>query len=430
MTPAADPAPPVSVIVVSRGRPGHLRDCLTALSYQDHPAFEVVLVADPAGLRQRADLPVKRVAFDIANISQARNAGLAQAAGEIVAFIDDDSLAEPTWLSRLTAPLTTPGVMAATGWTRDRDGFRWQARSQRIGAEGLPREISHDGTETRLLGTEDGWAVSTLGTNCAFRADALRAIGGFDPAFAYHLDESDVNMRMSAAMPGALTAVVPLAQIIHARAGSAQRDNAAVPLTLTMQGRSSALYARRHGDEIPEEAICARLRRHLIRQMLDGRLDPLRLSPLMASLQAGLREGQQQPLPLPPPPRKDSPPAFRPMPPAPLPGPVLAGWHWHARDLRARALRQIADGRIPTLILFSPSFLPHRLRLNSGGWFEQTGGLYGASEPKDPPAKMWQLCYRICRETDLTEIRRNPKGCANVPRKACPTMGIADKRDF
>ncbi|MDZ7905902.1 MAG: hypothetical protein U5N55_09140 [Cypionkella sp.] len=37
-------------------------------------------------------------------------------------------------------------------------------------------------------------AVKTQGTNCAFRMDALRKIGGFDPAFAFYLDEADVNL--------------------------------------------------------------------------------------------------------------------------------------------------------------------------------------------------------------------------------------------
>ena len=94
----------VSVVVVSRHRPAALSLCLTALTLQDHPGFEIVLVADPGSVGVRPDLPIKRVRFDAANISAARNAGVMAAAGEVVAFIDDDAVAEPTWLSRLTAP--------------------------------------------------------------------------------------------------------------------------------------------------------------------------------------------------------------------------------------------------------------------------------------------------------------------------------------
>ncbi len=247
--PAALAPLPTSVIVVSHGRPTHLRLCLTALAQQDHPDFEIILVADPEGLQQCPDLPLKRVGFDVPNISRARNLGLAQAAGSVIAFIDDDSVAEPTWLARLTAPFADPNVIAATGWTRDRDGFRWQSRTQRITRQGLPRNLL-TAPQPSLLAPEDGEPVGTLGTNCAFRATALRQIGGFDPIFAYHLDESDVNMRLATAFPQGLTAVIPAAQVIHSRAGSPRRDAAATPLDLHVQGRSAALFARRHGGAL------------------------------------------------------------------------------------------------------------------------------------------------------------------------------------
>src|SRR5437773_274805 len=38
-------------------------------------------------------------------LSSARNAGVVEARGDIVAFIDDDAIAQPTWLHSLTAAL-------------------------------------------------------------------------------------------------------------------------------------------------------------------------------------------------------------------------------------------------------------------------------------------------------------------------------------
>ncbi|MCB2152739.1 MAG: glycosyltransferase, partial [Rhodobacteraceae bacterium] len=59
----------------------------------------------------------------------ARNLGLAAAAGEIVAFIDDDAVPEPRWLARLTAPFADPGIAAAGGFVVGRNGisFQWRA---------------------------------------------------------------------------------------------------------------------------------------------------------------------------------------------------------------------------------------------------------------------------------------------------------------
>ena len=96
----------VSVIIVSRHRPAALLRCIVGLSQQDHTDFELIVVADSKAAARVRDLnaPIKVIAFDTPNISAARNAGLAQAAGAIVAFIDDDAVPEPTWLTRLTSP--------------------------------------------------------------------------------------------------------------------------------------------------------------------------------------------------------------------------------------------------------------------------------------------------------------------------------------
>lgn len=407
---AASPAAlaaPTTVIVVSRGRPDLLRLCLTALSYQYHPNFEIVLVADPAGLTERPDLAIKRVGFDLPNISEARNLGIAQAAGSVIAFIDDDAIAEPNWLLRLAQPFADPDVMAATGWTRDGDGFRWQSRTQRITPQGLTRDLLPANPDQTLLLAPDGPdAVSTLGTNCAFRATALRQIGGFDPVFPYHLDESDVNMRMGAAFPRGLTAVVPDAQVIHARAASTQRNAARVPTDLTVQGRSAALFARRHGGA-SADAIQPRIRRQMIRAMLEGRIDPFKVGPVLDTLGSGLRAGQSQSLGDPPVPRTDAPVAFCRMSGPTHDSAVIGGWQWHAHVYRHDAAYLLSLGLIPTVILFTPSFLPHRVRLTEGGWFEQTGGIWGPSEPGDSPVTLSSMRNRLSREAKLAKRRRN-----------------------
>ena len=90
----------VSVVVVSNGRPDALRRCLLGLSQIDHPTCELIVVADavsrPAIAKSRLADRIKTVACDVAKISVARNAGLGRAAGDIVAFIDDDAVPEPT----------------------------------------------------------------------------------------------------------------------------------------------------------------------------------------------------------------------------------------------------------------------------------------------------------------------------------------------
>jgi len=109
----------VSVVIVSRERPLALRRCLTGVSQLQFAPFEIVVVADPVGLEAAQKLPfandLKLVPFDEANISAARNLGLTHAAGEIVAFIDDDAVPKSTWLRHLTAPVACVEVAAMGG---------------------------------------------------------------------------------------------------------------------------------------------------------------------------------------------------------------------------------------------------------------------------------------------------------------------------
>nr|WP_255453702.1 glycosyltransferase [Paracoccus sp. S-4012] len=395
----------MSVVVVSRHRPAELALCLGALALQDHRPLEVVLVADPEGLKVRPDLPLKRIGFDAPNISAARNAGIAAAAGAVVAFIDDDAVAEPTWAGRLAAAFRDPEVIAATGWTLGPWGRRWQVRAEAITPRG-PVPLPIEGQATRLYRPADGTVLSTLGTNCVFRRHTLIAIGGFDPAFPWHLDESDLNLRLAAAFPHAASALVPRARVTHGSAPSARRDAARVPRDLTRIGRSEAIFARRHGGEAT--GVVAVQRRRLLRHMLAGRLDPQRVGPLLASLAAGLAEAADPPLPAPLP--DAPPPAFLPLATRPRPHRLIGGWAWHRRRLRAAAAAAAAEGAAVTLLLLIPGTMPHRQRFHPGGWWEQSGGVMGPSNPDDPPLIGGSRAARERREfAQLEEYRASSR---------------------
>ena len=107
-------APSVSVVIVSHGRPESLLWCLSALAGVAYQPFEIVVVADLAACAYVGESPyagrIKLVAFEEPNIAAARNKGVAEAAGEIIAFIDDDAAAEPLWLHHLVSGFKLPEV--------------------------------------------------------------------------------------------------------------------------------------------------------------------------------------------------------------------------------------------------------------------------------------------------------------------------------
>lgn len=339
---------------------------------------------------------MKRVSFDLPNISSARNEGLALAAGEIVLFIDDDALASPRWVERLVGAFADPLVLAATGFTRGPDGLGWQVRAERMTASGRGRPIRVDAPV--LLGPENGEPISTIGTNCAFRREALLAIGGFDPVFDYHLDESDVNLRLARRFPQALTAVIPAAEVIHGLAAGVSRTAGRVPSDLRAIGRSTAVFSARHGGGV--DWLPAAQRARLLRHMVAGRLDPLAVSRIMGTLMRGIASAQGVHAPEPEW-RRPAPPGFLALPPAPAPPLFLAGWIWQRRVLRARAAAALTQGRQATLLLLMPGIQRHRRQLHAGGWWEQSGGVWGPSQPDDPAMCLMRPAERIARERAL-----------------------------
>lgn len=394
--------PPVSVIIVSRGRPERLRLCLTGLAGLFYPAFEIVVVADPAGaavVRAGWGGRVKVVDFDEANISAARNAGIAQAAGEICAFIDDDAVPEPTWLDHLVAPFEKAGVAAVGGFVRGRNGisFQWKARSvDRLG-RALPLTV--DARNWSLPAPPEGRAVKTEGTNMAVRRGVLAALGGFDEGYRFYLDETDLNLRLMAA--GHHTAIAPLAQVHHAYAASPRRRESRAVTDLREIGASTTYFLRRHAPEDAREArrgevfreqqarVFGQLRKRMIRKGDVG--------PLMEGLIAGFEDGRARTLaPREPLPAPEAP--FLPFDGCTGASRTLAGRIWQAGKLREEAAKAVAAGDSVSLYLFSPTPRRHRVRLADGGWWEQAGGLFGQSERRGWPVILTGFGRRLRRE--------------------------------
>lgn len=386
-----------SVIVVSRHRPAALTLCLRSLALQDHPQFEIIVVADPSGIEaaRATGLAVKLVAFDEANISTARNLGLAEAAAPVVAFIDDDAVAEPTWLSRLCAPFEDVQVIAATGFVRGRNGISFQWQACEVDATGADHALppvagTYPGTPHR--------AVKTQGTNCAFRRAALCQIGGFDPAYRFYLDEADVNLRLA---PLGLTAVIPEAQVHHGYAASARRRDDRVPTSLHEIAASIAVFLCRHAPEMvyAETVPPIEAQRHRVDDLLrERKISQIEAEALLQSLADGWDDGLSRPL------RALAPllsaPAFHPLPDTgPRPGRVIAGRIWQRDRLLQQAAVAAGQGAIVTVFCLSPTPRAHRMSFLPQGVWLQTGGLFGWSTRQGPRLRFKPFRARIAEET-------------------------------
>lgn len=394
--------PSTSLIIVSRHRPECLARCLSAIAHLDHPNFEVILVADPDSLTIARGHPVKTVPFDASNISAARNAGIAVAAGEVVAFTDDDATPEPLWLWHLTAPFADPSVAAAGGFTLGWNGlsFEWQGgtvdRCLRTGALHVPSD------QVSLHVGRPGLATEIKGVNCAYRRSVLAGLGGFDPALAYYLDETELNLRIAAL--GQSTAYVPEARVHHRKAESPRRRADRTPLSLWDIGASAMITLRRHGASLGEiDRARTQLEfwegRKIAGLRRRGRIGTDEAARLRATLEQGVADGLARALP-PLAPLGEAAHPFQPYPANTGRCVILSGRPWQAARLANQAAGLAAAGHKVRLFLFSPTARYHQRRFQGGYWL-QSGGLFGKSLRSDRTFRFWRFSARLARESSL-----------------------------
>lgn len=186
-------APFISVVLCTRDRANQLEACLPWLERQQYPRFEVVVVDNaPAGndVRKviaawRGAMPCRYVAEPRAGLSWARNAGAGAAAGEIVAFIDDDEEPDRHWLAGLARGFArsadvgavTGAILPARLDTPAQEMFEL-AGGHSKGRGFTAAVFSADGPQSPLFPLPPFGA----GGNMAFRREALARIGGFDVA--------------------------------------------------------------------------------------------------------------------------------------------------------------------------------------------------------------------------------------------------------
>lgn len=217
----------VSVVINTLNRADVLERALQSLDWVAYrPGFEVVVVNGPstdgtAEILERWGDRIKVGRCDQPNLSTSRNIGIAMAAGDIVAFMDDDAVAEPEWLEQLAAPFANEEVAISGGHTYDHTGVTFQYRYGTIDRLGADADPLQEWDPVRLAYPLTSRFPYPIGTNSAFRRSTLVAIGGFDEEYEYFLDETDVVVRLIDA--GWMIRQLPNAYIHHKFAPSSMR---------------------------------------------------------------------------------------------------------------------------------------------------------------------------------------------------------------
>lgn len=218
---------PISIIINTLNRAQFLSQLLQSLHWQRYSGeFEVIVVNGPSVDNSDEIITawgngIRSAKCPVANLSMSRNIGIGMSRGQLVAFIDDDSIPEPEWLEQLSSAYDSR-VGGVGGTVYDHTGFAEQYRYST--ANRLGHVTWKNDTAREDLCFPQSFDFPYLqGTNASFRRAALLEIGGFDEEFEYYLDETDVCCRLID--KGYILRQLPNAHVHHKFAPSAIRDD-------------------------------------------------------------------------------------------------------------------------------------------------------------------------------------------------------------
>ena len=180
--------PLISIIICTYNGSATIRDTLQGIQKLDYPNYEVIVVNDGSkdSLPEIVkEYPVKLITTSNRGLSSARNTGMYNAKGEILAYIDDDAYPDPQWLRYLAYAYSVSdhGCIGGPNIAPPEDGF-------------LATCVANSpGGPVHVL-VSDEIAEHVPGCNMSFKKDALMKIGGFDPVYRTAGDDVDVCWRI------------------------------------------------------------------------------------------------------------------------------------------------------------------------------------------------------------------------------------------
>lgn len=262
------PAPSISIVICAftLERLEEIAKAVASLHAQTVPAHQIVLVIDhclPLGEECRRRWPEIEIVDnrEKQGLSGARNTGLAECDGDVVAFLDDDASAAPDWLERLGAAYEDPNVLGAGGtvrpeWAAGKPAWFPPEFDWVVGCthSGMPRERA----PVRNL----------VGANMSFRREALLEVGGFRNELGRvgkiptGCEETDLCIRIAERWPQSEIAYDPAALVDHLVPAARGRVGYFTSRCLG-EGRSKAVLSRLVGSQSGLEAERSYVRRTL-----------------------------------------------------------------------------------------------------------------------------------------------------------------------
>jgi len=210
---ADDFQPAVSVVVPVRNGEatiGRLLDSLLEVDY-DRGKVEVIVVDGNSTDRTReivAKYPVKLLTEEGRGLNAARNTGIRNGGGEIIAFTDSDCLVPSNWIRKIAENFRNPQVGCVGGNVK---GYGDDLLSRY--ADNSLMHVMRSFKERVVLGMIKLFFNYPAGCNMAFRRSFIEEVGYFNEALMYGADDIELVERVGKA--GGKIALDPEVLIFH-----------------------------------------------------------------------------------------------------------------------------------------------------------------------------------------------------------------------
>jgi len=196
-------SPLVSIIILNWNGERHLPRCLEAVAAQTFSDYEVIVLDNASTDRSAEQIEKHWPAFRVIRFERnlgfaiANNRGAALAAGEWLAFLNNDAFPEPGWLLSLVKAsrehpefsffssrlvyAEQPDLIQSSGDVYNVSGFAWPRDNNR------PTEKSPSGC---------GEVFSPCAAAAFYKRTAFLEAGGFDEEFSSHHEDVELGFRL------------------------------------------------------------------------------------------------------------------------------------------------------------------------------------------------------------------------------------------
>lgn len=260
--------PVVSIVVPAHGRGGLTRQCLQTLLGQTHEAsWEILLVDDgsPDDVREAVDLDDHRVRViqreESGGFARACNEGASAAEGELLVFLNNDTLPREGWLDALVAHAHEHPPAGVLGSRLLYPDGSIQHAGVVICQDRYPRHVyaGFPGDHPAVVRSRRFQAVTAA--SMLVRREVFETLGGFDTGYRNGLEDADLCLR--AGQLGQEVHYVPASVVVHLESVS--------PGRFEHDRENARLWIERWGDRVRPDDVACYLEDGLLRLAYGGR---------------------------------------------------------------------------------------------------------------------------------------------------------------